>query len=132
MNYNIPYYGFVPASRAFNVAAAPLKSTSGGIFSKLFRGFNFGSILKNAQKTLNVVNQTIPLIKEVNPIIKNAKTMFRVMNEFKKVDSDTIKSTSSSTTTANKQSTTIPNKTEVSKSVNNNVTNTGGPTFFVN
>ena len=29
--------------------------------------------------------QGIPLIKQARPIIKNAKTMFKVMNEFKKI-----------------------------------------------
>ena len=41
------------------------------------------------QKTLNIINQTIPVIKQVKPVVDNAKTMFRVMNEFKKIDLNT-------------------------------------------
>lgn len=61
----------------------------GGLFSNLRNllgesGITFGSIIDNTQKTLGIVNQAIPLVKQVHPIVKNAKTMFRVMNEFKK------------------------------------------------
>ena len=59
-----------------------------GLLSRIFKnGINWGSILSNAQKTLNVVNQTIPVVKQIGPVVNNAKTMFKVMNEFKKVDS---------------------------------------------
>ena len=34
----------------------------------------------------NVANQAIPLVKQVKPVIGNAKTMFKIMNEFKKDD----------------------------------------------
>ena len=43
-------------------------------------------IINNTQKTLNIVNQAIPVIKQVKPVIGNAKTMFKVLNEFKKND----------------------------------------------
>ena len=46
-------------------------------------------MLSNVQKTLGVVNQAIPMVKQISPIIGNAKTMFRIMNEFKKVDTPT-------------------------------------------
>lgn len=128
MNYNIPYYGFLPT----RAAAPSLRGSSGGLFGRLFKGFNLGSILNNTQRTLNIVNQTIPLIKQVNPLIKNAKTMFHVMNEFKKIDVDTKSNVSSTTSTDTKQSTNNQGKAEVSKSVNNVATSDGGPTFFVN
>ena len=128
MNYNMPYYGFLPTART----AIPLKSASGGIFKRLLGGFNFSSVLNNTQKTLNLVNQAIPLIKQVNPLVRNAKTMFHVMNEFKKVDADTKNTVSTSTVSNNNQANDNSSKTEVSKSVNSNVSNDGGPTFFIN
>ena len=70
MNYYNPY--FVP--------------TTPSRFSLLARNINFNSILNGTQKTLNIINQTIPMIKQVKPIVNNAKTMFKVMNEFKKID----------------------------------------------
>lgn len=78
MNYYYPY-GTMPY----------IQNTSNiGLLSRIFKnGINWGSILSNAQKTLNVVNQTIPVVKQIGPVVNNAKTMFKVMNEFKKVDS---------------------------------------------
>ena len=43
-------------------------------------------MLTNTQKTLNIINQSIPVIKQVRPVMTNAKTMFKLMSEFKKVD----------------------------------------------
>lgn len=39
---------------------------------------NWGNLLNNTQKTLNVINQAIPIYYQVKPIYNNAKTMFRV------------------------------------------------------
>lgn len=78
MNYYNPY--FVP----YATVAQP----STGLFSRLLGGkdITFSSILSGTGKVVNFANQAIPLVKQINPIIKNAKTMFQVMNEFKKVD----------------------------------------------
>jgi hypothetical protein len=62
-------------------------STNAGLLSKIFKnGINWSTILSNTQKTLNIVNQTIPVIKQMGPVMNNAKTMFKLMNEFKKVE----------------------------------------------
>lgn len=71
--YNFPYTSFTQVPKV------------GGLKS-LFGNIKWGSILSGTQKTLNVINQAIPIIKQAGPVINNAKTMFRVMNEFKKVD----------------------------------------------
>ena len=49
-------------------------------------GFNWSSLFSNAQKALNVANQAIPLVRQVGPVVNNAKTMFKVVSEFRKVD----------------------------------------------
>ena len=73
MNYYFPYMNI------------PTSST--GLLSRIFKnGINWSTILSNTQKTLNIVNQTIPLVKQVGPVVNNAKTMFKIMNEFKKVE----------------------------------------------
>ena len=73
MNYYYPYMN--------------IPNSSVGILSKIFKnGINWSTILTNTQKTLNIVNQTIPLIKQAGPVINNTKTMFKIMNEFKKVE----------------------------------------------
>ena len=48
-----------------------------------FKKFDFNKILTNTSKTLNVINQAIPIYYQVKPIIANAKTLFRVANILK-------------------------------------------------
>lgn len=45
--------------------------------------FDWSSFLSNTQKTLNVVNQAIPIFYQIKPIWSNAKTMFRIMGAIK-------------------------------------------------
>lgn len=113
MNYYNPYFNMMPY-----MSAAPKV----GLFSRIFGGnLGISSILSGTQKTLNIVNQTIPLIKQAGPMINNAKTMFKVMNEFKKVDAQ------APITTENNQKEEIV-KNEIPKSYSNN--NDNLPTFF--
>ena len=107
MNYG-PYMGFPYYS---NVAS------TGGLFSKLFSNISLSSIINNTQKTLNIVNQAIPVIKQVKPVIGNAKTMFKVLNEFKRND----------TTTTNKNIISNTNNNSPKESIKYS----SGPTFFI-
>lgn len=112
MNYYNPYFIYP--------AMTPART---GLLSSLFSGRNFSlsSIMSGTQKTLNLVNQAIPVIKQVSPVVRNAKTMFKVMNEFKKPD------------------TPATNKTDKKDIINENVTvqetnkieEDSGPTFFM-
>lgn len=85
MNYYNPY---------FYGSAYPRMATSGlanrGLLNSLFRrgptNFSFANLLTGAQKTLNVASQGINLAKQVQPMVHNARTMFKLMNEFKKAD----------------------------------------------
>ena len=79
MNYYNPYFSSIPYT-------STLFPTKGRLFGRLFSNVNFSTILSGTQKTLNLVNQAIPLIKQAGPVLNNAKTMFKVMNEFKKTD----------------------------------------------
>lgn len=93
-----------------------------GLFSNLFKGIGtikWSSILNGTQKALNIANNAIPVIKQVTPMVKNAKTMFKVMNEFKKDDNLNVDNTKS-----------------VNKDISNNIdkveTNyNDGPKFFI-
>lgn len=83
MNYYMPFSNFSPYINE------PIKT---GLLNKIFKnGFNWTSMLTNTQKTLNIINQTIPVIKQIKPVIDNTKTMFKVMNEFKKIETPTTK-----------------------------------------
>lgn len=81
--YNNPYnMNFYPYNYYNTRAIRP------SLFSG-FKKYNWNNFLTSTSKTLNVINQAIPIIYQVKPIINNAKTMFRVMNAVKSDDSDT-------------------------------------------
>lgn len=62
----------------------------GNIFNSLKNHkFNWSNILNNTQKTLNLINQAIPVYYQIKPIYNNAKTMFRMVNALKDDDKDT-------------------------------------------
>ena len=63
----------------------PYNVSKGGFLGS-FKRFNFSGFLDGAQKTLGLVNQTIPLIYQVKPIISNAKTMFKIADVIKSDD----------------------------------------------
>ncbi len=108
MNY-YPYYNGIP----FNFYT-PINN---GGHRSLFSGIKWSSILNGTQKTLGIVNQAIPIIKQAGSVINNAKTMFKVMNEFKKVDVP-IQNNVTNTSTSEKVKENLP-KTQMN-----------GPTFF--
>lgn len=108
MNFYNPYYYTFPTT---------FTQPNIGLLGRLFgsTGVSISNFLNGTQKVLNIANQTIPLVKQVKPIIGNAKTMFRVMNEFKK--------------------TSIPNITEEKEIISNEeikpIINNEGPKFFI-
>ena len=56
-----------------------------GIFGKLTNGFrsvNWSGLLTNANKTLNVVNQAIPLVRQAGPMVNNMKSILKVAKAF--------------------------------------------------
>ena len=70
------YNNFFPYQNNFN----------NNLFKRNFsnvKKINWSNILNNTQKTLNVINQAIPVYYQVKPIIGNAKTMFRMINSLK-------------------------------------------------
>ena len=124
MNYYNPYFYTVPiATQAPRV----------GLFSRLFggSGITLSGILNGTQRALNFANQAIPLVKQVKPMIGNAKTMFKVMNEFKRVEKPkNDKKTNISNNTINNNVNTNSN-TSNDVIENNNYVTDNGPTFFM-
>ena len=55
-----------------------------------FKKVNWTNILNNTQKTLNVINQAIPVYYQVKPIIGNAKTMLRMVSALKEDDNKNL------------------------------------------
>ena len=75
---------------------------------------NWSSLLNNTQKTLNIINQAIPIVYQVKPIIANAKTMFKVISAVKEDDQPVEE-----------------NNEIVTKEQKEKATNTNGPVFYV-
>ena len=98
----------------YNPYIYSMPETSTNFFSKI----SFSKILNGTSKTLNVINQAIPIVKQISPIINNAKTMFKVLNEFKKNDND---SNNDNIITSNSNENTNGRK----------INNTNLPTFFI-
>ena len=99
------------------------------IFSKLFtsiKNINFGKILTGTSKTLNVMNQAIPLIRETGSIINNAKSMLHIAKAFKN------ETTPSRKTNKINHHNNIKNNNINSYNKTNSITaNTNSPTFFL-
>lgn len=85
-----------------------------GLGFATLRSINWTNVLNNTQKTLNVINQAIPVYYQVKPIWGNAKTMFRMINALRNDNN-----------TSSQQHTTNNNATEEKN------TNPSGPVFFL-
>lgn len=97
-----------------------IKTASGTSFlSKI----NWRSFLSNAQKTLNVVNQAIPLYYQVKPVFKNIRTLGRIGREFTKIGTLENKNPTKENNNIN-----IDNEKKEEKIITNDVPT---PTFFL-
>ena len=84
--YNQMYYNnFFPYQ---NMAIKPVKKGLIAGLSGLGK-INWGSFLTNTQKTLNVINQAIPVYYQIKPIYNNARTIFKVFGAMNDKPSDT-------------------------------------------
>ena len=119
MNYYNPYFYTLP-----NAISTPKV----GLFSRLLgrSGITLSGIFNGTQKVLNFANQAIPLVKQIRPMVGNAKTMFKVMNEFKKVDLKINNKKSN----ISKENTTII-KDEQFENTIKETQNNNGPIFFM-
>lgn len=97
-------------------------SYKAGLFSSLKGKFNWSSLLNNTQKTLNIINQAIPVFYQVKPIWNNTKTVFKIMGAIKDDDSNTTRAVNNNINNTN-------NVNNTSTSNLNNSNNT--PSFFL-
>lgn len=119
MPNNIPFtpYGNTVSNSLLN---------TGGI-RNLFRGvhnLNWTGMLNNVSKTLGVVKDAIPVVKEVGPMINNMRSMIKIASVFKD-ETDTKKSTNTEEMKPKKNST--GNTTSNNKYNNND----NEPNFFL-
>lgn len=117
--YNIPY--MMP----YGISGIP---KSGGLFAKFagLKSINWGGLLNNASKTLGVINQAVPLVKQVGPMYNNMRSMLKVASLFKDETSPSVKTNNVS----NKNNTRNNNVIEKEKTIiNSNYSNS--PNFFI-
>ena len=97
-----------------------------GLFARglrLTRGINWGNLLDGTQKTLGVINQAIPIVYQVKPIINNAKTMFRIASQMASSDNNTsINRVNTTNTNVNS------NQNQVQTSINSSINR---PIFYI-
>ena len=124
MNYYNPYF--------YNIPNAAASASSPGLLKSLFgKGINWGSLLSNTQKVIGIANQ------QISPVMQNAKTMFKVMNEFKKVDTPTKGLNRNSVQTNDKVdpnpnvSANTGNVYENVEEVTQSIADDNGPSFFI-
>lgn len=79
MPYNMPIGAF---NRTLPMAKTGFIGKLGGATSAI-RGINWGGLLNNASRTLGVINQAIPVVKQAGPMLNNMKSMIRLASAFK-------------------------------------------------
>ena len=56
-------------------------ATKTGLLTKglnAVKAVNWSALLDDTQKTLGVINQAIPVVYQIKPIVNNARTLFRI------------------------------------------------------
>ena len=107
--YNFPYTSFTQVPKV------------GGLKS-LFGGIKWSSILSGTQKTLNVINQAIPVYYQIKPIWGNLKSFGKIMSAFNEPDNN-----SHNYQTVNNQNRQNREDKQTEKKEDD-----GLPTFFIN
>ena len=89
---NIPYMNM---TRPF-ANTIPMMGTRTGLFSRLGSSFgaikniNCSNIINNTSKTLGVINQAIPIVKQTGPMLHNMRSMLKVASVFRDETSNNI------------------------------------------
>lgn len=122
--YNMPFVNPYNA-----VGAASALPRTGGLLSKLgLRNINFGNILTNTSKTLNVINQAIPVVKQVGPMFNNMKSILKVASLFN--DATTPSNNNNNNNSSNNK---VNNETSDERNENTITNNSysNSPNFFI-
>lgn len=124
-------YGSMPYMMPGMVSPAANAATLGGATASgasIFSKINWSSLLSNAQKTLGVVNQAIPLYYQVKPVFKNLRALGKIGKEFTKISGSNNQNSNEV-----KQESTFDNTN--SNAVINNISNEQNdyptPTFYL-
>ena len=135
--------GLLNGTRGMATNALATGTRSTGLLSKLGTGLsgiksiNWGGLINNTSKTLGIINQTIPLVRQVGPVVNNMRSMIKVASIFKD-ETDTKprninqQSTTNNTNTRNTTSTTTTTLSKTNQRYNTNKQDYNeSPTFFI-
>lgn len=114
--------------------AAATAGAASGVGRGLLSRFSFSGLLNGASKTLNVVNQAIPIFYQVKPMVNNAKTMFRIMGAVKEDGTSSRKKTQTTNHTKRVSSSSNIETKQVNSNntqIINNDFQEENPTFFI-
>lgn len=148
--YNNPFYipgytrTFINPSLARGIPNITTNTArvSNSLFSRLtpnltsIKKLNWGNLINNTSKTLGLINQTIPIVKQTGPMINNIKSIVRVASLFK--DETDIKRSIKTNTNINYNNSNNINQQnkQLKKQKNNynyqNQEYNESPTFFIN
>lgn len=100
-------------------------TSPGGLAS---RGFSFSNLLNGASKTLGVVRDAIPVVKEIGPMMNNMKSMLKIASVFKDETDTKEKKEETSSNINNNDQNNITNKEKTDYSYNQS---NNSPNFFL-
>ena len=115
----------IPASNAATLGSATKAGSS--IFSKI----NLSSFLSNAQKTLGVVNQAIPLYYQVKPVFKNLKALGKIGKEFTKISENNNQNSNRSTQQESVNNISSNNNEATTSNIADSQNDYPNPTFYL-
>lgn len=115
----------IPASNAATLGSAAKAGSS--IFSKI----NWSSLLSNAQKTLGVVNQAIPLYYQVKPVFKNLKALGKIGKEFTKISENNNQNSNRSTQQESVTNISSNNNEATTSNIADSQNDYPNPTFYL-
>lgn len=126
---------------------------SAGLFSRLgsslsaLRAINWGGLINNTSKTLGVINQAIPLVRQVGPMVNNMRSMLKVASIFKdetdkqpttgqsnrqnNLNNNSNNSNTRNTTNQQTINYNRNNQKTTKEQPNTNIGNDSSPTFFI-
>ena len=114
-------FNMAPATNMAGVTNMAKTASKTGFFKSLST-IKWGEVLTNTQKTLNVINQAIPVYYQIKPIYNNLRSFGKIMSAFNEPNEET--------TTTNNNSVQINNNNQAnSKDIEKE--NSNKPTFFI-
>lgn len=127
-----PYYGGMPNFTRGLTGIGFGMPREASLFQRLgSRGFNLSSILTNTQKTLGVINQAIPVVKQAGPMVNNMKTMFKLAGAFKDETDKNKQKKIEPITNDNISNSPYTNANNVNNINNYSYNTSNGPEFFI-